>query len=148
MTERARSASGGRATGSVPLGAGSASLYQNAASAYPQIPAQEFQRAVQYISPDGKIASAAEASFFALSYGRGRVFGWACTTIVPGFTFVAEETYNFIAGAARRSTALPERCGGESRCRRGLSWCRSFSCGCLLSSILRRLSRSPFRRRG
>ena len=44
--------------------------YQQAATRFPQIPIAEFQRAVQYIAPDGKIASAAEASFITLKIGR------------------------------------------------------------------------------
>ena len=75
MTERARSCERwARYWQRSARGRFDIAAYQNAASAYPQVPAQEFQRAVQYVSPDGKIASAAEASFFALSYGRGRVF--------------------------------------------------------------------------
>ena len=36
--------------------------YQDVAAHYPAIPVSDFQRAVQYLSPDGRRASAAEAT--------------------------------------------------------------------------------------
>ncbi|HLB57515.1 MAG TPA: hypothetical protein VJL60_01740, partial [Gammaproteobacteria bacterium] len=41
--------------------------YQEVATDYPKISINDFKRAVQYVAPDGKIASAAEASFLTLS---------------------------------------------------------------------------------
>ncbi|HYB31998.1 MAG TPA: hypothetical protein VED45_01075, partial [Steroidobacteraceae bacterium] len=46
--------------------------YQEVAAHYPAIPPSDFQRAVQYIAPDGRRASAAEASFLTLSHARGK----------------------------------------------------------------------------
>src|SRR5215469_16432706 len=46
--------------------------YQEVAAQYPTIPQAEFQRAVQFITPAGQRASAAEASFLTLSYARGK----------------------------------------------------------------------------
>ena len=48
--------------------------YQEVAAQYPEIPQAEFQRAVQYIAPDGTRASAAEASFLTLSHAPGKGF--------------------------------------------------------------------------
>ncbi|MGH8727356.1 MAG: lipase maturation factor family protein [Burkholderiales bacterium] len=76
--------------------------YQQAARDYPQIQVEEFKRAVQYIALDGKVASAAEASFLALSLARGRRFWLWLYRHVPGFAALSERIYAFIA--ARRST--------------------------------------------
>jgi hypothetical protein len=46
--------------------------YQEVAAHYPAILVADFQRAVQYITPDGHYASAAEAGFLALSHARGK----------------------------------------------------------------------------
>ena len=46
--------------------------YQEVAVQYPAIPIADFQRAVQFITPDGDYASAAEASFLTLSHARGK----------------------------------------------------------------------------
>jgi len=43
--------------------------YQEVAAQYPEIPVANFQGAVQYIAPDGKIASGAEAALLTLSHG-------------------------------------------------------------------------------
>jgi hypothetical protein len=40
--------------------------HQETAAQYPEFPVTAFKNAIQYIAPDGKIASAAEANF---SYG-------------------------------------------------------------------------------
>jgi len=71
--------------------------YQEAAARFPQISIPEFQRAVQYIAPDGKVASAAEASFLTLSHARGKGFWLALYRNIPGFAAVCERTYAFIA---------------------------------------------------
>jgi predicted DCC family thiol-disulfide oxidoreductase YuxK len=71
---------------------------------FPEISETEFQRAVQYIAPDGRRASAAEASFFTLSHAPGRGLGLALYRHVPGFAAVSEWVYRFIA--AHRSAFL------------------------------------------
>jgi predicted DCC family thiol-disulfide oxidoreductase YuxK len=71
--------------------------YQDAAAQYPEISQAEFQRAVQFIAPDGRRASAAEASFLTLSHARGKG-GWLWLyRNLPGFAAVSERTYAFIA---------------------------------------------------
>jgi predicted DCC family thiol-disulfide oxidoreductase YuxK len=71
--------------------------YQGIASQYPQITRTDFQRAVQYVTPDGQRASAAEASFLTLSHARGKgLWLWLYRT-VPGFAPAAEATYAFVA---------------------------------------------------
>lgn len=77
--------------------------YQEVAPQYPQIPIAEFQRGVQYITPDGHHAGAAEASFRTLSHARGKGFWLTLYRRLPGFAAVAEWIYAFIA--AHRSAA-------------------------------------------
>src|SRR5579863_5023999 len=51
--------------------------YQEARAEFPDISTAEFQRAVQYIAPDGRRARAAEASFLTLSHAEGqRIWLW------------------------------------------------------------------------
>jgi predicted DCC family thiol-disulfide oxidoreductase YuxK len=71
--------------------------YQEVASQYPGISQADFQRAVQYIAPDGHHAAAAEASFLTLSYARGKGFWIALYRSLPGFAPISELAYAFIA---------------------------------------------------
>ena len=71
--------------------------YQEVAARYPDIPQAEFQRAVQCLAPDGRRASAAEASFLTLSHAPGKGFWLALYKHVPGFASVAEWAYAFTA---------------------------------------------------
>ena len=70
--------------------------YQDAASRFPQIPRADFQRAVQYITPDGHHAAAA-ASFLTLSHARGKRFWLTLYRKMPGCAATAEWIYGFIA---------------------------------------------------
>ncbi|HEV3241784.1 MAG TPA: lipase maturation factor family protein [Methyloceanibacter sp.] len=71
--------------------------YQEVATQYPEISQVEFQRAVQFIAPDGHRASAAEASFLTLSYARGKGVWLALYRNLPGFAAISEWVYAFIA---------------------------------------------------
>ena len=64
--------------------------YQEVATQYPTIPLVDFQKAVQYIPPDGRHASAAEASFLTLSHARGKGIWLALYRKLPGFAAVSE----------------------------------------------------------
>ncbi len=64
--------------------------YQETAAQYPEIPVTAFQNAIQFIAPDGKIASAAEASFLTLSYARGKGIWLTLYRKFPGFAGVSE----------------------------------------------------------
>ena len=71
--------------------------YQEVAAQYPAIALADFQRAVQFIAPDGRRASAAEASFLTLSYARGKgVWLWLYRRL-PGFAPLAERAYAITA---------------------------------------------------
>jgi predicted DCC family thiol-disulfide oxidoreductase YuxK len=71
--------------------------YQEVAPQHPQISLTDFQRGVQYITPDGRLASAAEASFLTLSHARGKGFWLTLYKKLPGFAAIAEWMYAFIA---------------------------------------------------
>ena len=71
--------------------------YQDVAAQYPAIPIADFQRAVQFIPPDGHRASAAEASFLTLSHARGKGFWLVLYRKLPGFAIISELVYAFIA---------------------------------------------------
>jgi predicted DCC family thiol-disulfide oxidoreductase YuxK len=71
--------------------------YQEVAAQHAEIPTADFQRAVQYFTPDGSRARAAEASFLALSHAPGRGIWLALYRRLPGFAAVAERAYAFIA---------------------------------------------------
>jgi hypothetical protein len=70
------------------------------AARYPAISIADFQRAVQFIRPDGRHVSAAEASFLTLSHAPGKGFWLWLYRNLPGFAPVSERAYTFIA--ARR----------------------------------------------
>src|SRR5580692_6710625 len=71
--------------------------YQEVAPQHPQISLADFQRGVQYIAPDGRHASAAEASLLTLSHARGKGFWLTLYKKLPGFAALAEWMYAFIA---------------------------------------------------
>jgi predicted DCC family thiol-disulfide oxidoreductase YuxK len=71
--------------------------YQEVAEQYPAIPVADFQRAVQYIAPDGQRASAAEASFLTLSHAPAKRFWLMLYRRLPGFAALAEFAYAFTA---------------------------------------------------
>jgi predicted DCC family thiol-disulfide oxidoreductase YuxK len=71
--------------------------YQEVAAQYPEIPVAAFQGAVQYIAPDGKIASGAEAALLTLSHASGKSFWLTLYRRFPGFAAIAELIYAYIA---------------------------------------------------
>jgi predicted DCC family thiol-disulfide oxidoreductase YuxK len=71
--------------------------YQEVGAQYPEIPLTSFQRAVQYVAPDGKIASGAEAALLAVSHASGKGFWLALYRHLPGFAGFAELIYAFVA---------------------------------------------------
>jgi predicted DCC family thiol-disulfide oxidoreductase YuxK len=71
--------------------------YQEVGGEYPQIPVAAFQRAVQYVAPDGRIASGAEAALLTLSHASGRGFWLMPYRHVPGFAAMAERIYAIVA---------------------------------------------------
>jgi len=71
--------------------------YQEAANRFPEIPIEQFRRAVAFIEPDGKAFFAAEAVYRSLRYRSSRRWlAWSYDH-VPGFAAVSELAYKFIA---------------------------------------------------
>ena len=79
--------------------------YQQVLEQYPAIPEAEFQRAVQFVAPDGRRASAAEASFLTLAKrpakGSGSPSIGACPVSRPSPNSLTPSS----PGAARPSSA-------------------------------------------
>jgi predicted DCC family thiol-disulfide oxidoreductase YuxK len=71
--------------------------YQEVAAQYPEIPPTAFQGAIQYVAPDGKIASGAEAAFLTLSHASGKAFWLTLYRRFPGFAAIAGRTYAVVA---------------------------------------------------
>src|SRR5947207_8303036 len=71
--------------------------YQQAADQFPEIPVDQFKRAMAFIEPDGKTFFAAEAVYRSLQYGSSRKWlAWSYEH-VPGFSAISESAYKFIA---------------------------------------------------
>lgn len=87
--------------------------YQDVASLYPDIPVQEFQRAVQYITPDGKVASGAEASFLTLSHHPGSGIWLRMYRKLPGFAYVSEKAYNVVSTHRNFFYTISKFCWGS-----------------------------------
>jgi predicted DCC family thiol-disulfide oxidoreductase YuxK len=81
--------------------------YQEVAAQYPEIPRTEFQRAVQYVAPDGKIASGAEACLLTLS-DAGNSSWLTLYRRFSGFAAIAEGIYALVA-ANRSALFRPTR---------------------------------------
>jgi predicted DCC family thiol-disulfide oxidoreductase YuxK len=71
--------------------------YQEAAARFPEIPIEQFKRAVALIEPDGEVFFAAEAVYRSLRYRSSRKWlAWSYDH-VPGFAAISETAYKFIA---------------------------------------------------
>jgi predicted DCC family thiol-disulfide oxidoreductase YuxK len=71
--------------------------YQEAAARFPEIPVEQFKRAVALIEPDGEVFFAAEAVYRSLRYRSSRKWlAWSYDH-VPGFAAISETAYKFIA---------------------------------------------------
>jgi predicted DCC family thiol-disulfide oxidoreductase YuxK len=71
--------------------------YQEVGDQYPQFSAEDYRRSIKYVAPDGKIASAAEASFLTVSHAPGKSFWLTLYRRLPGFAFISEKVYAVIA---------------------------------------------------
>lgn len=77
--------------------------YQEIADQYPGIARSEFEHASQYITPDGKYAGGAEASFRTIGHAQGKEFWLTLYQKLPAFAALSEFVYSMIA--AHRSVA-------------------------------------------
>jgi lipase maturation factor 1 len=71
--------------------------YQQAASQVPEIPLDQFKRAMVFIEPDGKTFFAAEAVYRSLQYRSSRTWlAWSYDHF-PAFAAISESAYKFVA---------------------------------------------------
>jgi predicted DCC family thiol-disulfide oxidoreductase YuxK len=71
--------------------------YQEAAARFPEIPIEQFKRAVAFVEPDGEAFFAAEAVYRSLRYRSSREWlAWSYDH-VPGFAGISEAAYKFVA---------------------------------------------------
>jgi predicted DCC family thiol-disulfide oxidoreductase YuxK len=71
--------------------------YQEAVARFPEIPVEQFKRAVAFIEPDGEAYFAAEAVYRSLRYRSSRKWLARSYDHVPGFAAISETAYKFIA---------------------------------------------------
>ena len=71
--------------------------YQEAAARFPEIPVEQFQRAVAFIEPNGEAFFAAAAVYRSLRYRSSRKWLVWSYDHVPGFAGISETAYKFIA---------------------------------------------------
>ena len=71
--------------------------YQEVAAQFPDIPVTAFERAVKFVTSDGKIASGAEACFLLFSHASCRGFWLTLYRRVPGFAAISEKAYAFVS---------------------------------------------------
>ena len=71
--------------------------YQSVADQFPQISLDQFERSVQLVKPDGKIAEGAKAVLQTLAYNKNLVWVLRTYQSFPLFARIAEATYYFIA---------------------------------------------------
>ena len=70
---------------------------QEAGTQFPEIPAAEFEQAVQFIETDGTVYRAAEAVFHSLAYAPGGKWSLWCYEHVPGCAGITEAAYGLVA---------------------------------------------------
>ena len=87
--------------------------YQEAAASFPEIPVEQFKRAVTLIEPDGEAFFAAEAVYRSLAYRRSRKWMIWSYDHVPGFAAISEAGYRFIASHRRLASAVTRLLWGK-----------------------------------
>jgi predicted DCC family thiol-disulfide oxidoreductase YuxK len=86
---------------------------QEVAERFPEIPAETFDRAVQFIETDGTVFSAAEAVFRSLGHKRSRSWMIWCYAHVPGFAVITEAAYRLVARQRQMASFLTRLLWGQ-----------------------------------
>ena len=87
--------------------------YQQAAHQFPEIPIEQFQRAVALVEPDGESFFAAEAVYRSLQYRPSRKWlAWSYDHF-PGFAPISETAYKFIARHRGLASTITRLLWGE-----------------------------------
>ena len=98
--------------------------YQATGDRFPEIPLNEFKRAMAFIEPDGTAFFAAEAVYRSLAYRRSREWlAWSYDH-VPGFAVVSEAFYGFIARHRKFGSAVTRLLWGKDVRRPTYFWAR------------------------
>src|SRR5437773_1647523 len=98
--------------------------YQEAAVRFPEIPVDQFTRAMAFIKPDGDVFFAADAVYRSLAYRRSRrLLAWSYDR-VPGFAAVGENGYGFIARHRNFASAVTRLLWGNDVRRPTYFWAR------------------------
>jgi predicted DCC family thiol-disulfide oxidoreductase YuxK len=71
--------------------------YQDVADGYPDVPVEEFARAIQLFEADGRHYRAAEAAFRVLAHAPGKATGLWLYRHLPGFARLSEAVYTLVA---------------------------------------------------
>src|SRR5438477_865277 len=87
--------------------------YQEAADRFPEIPLEQFKRAIAFIQPDGKTFFAAEAVYRSLACRSSRKWLPWCYDHVLGFAAISEIGYSFIARHRKSGSAVTRLLWGE-----------------------------------
>ena len=96
--------------------------YQETADRFPEIPGNEFNRALVLIQPDGTTFFAAGAVYRSLAYRRSRKWlAWGYDH-VPGFSQVSEAGYGFIARHRKFASAVTRLLWGKDVRRPTYVW--------------------------
>jgi len=87
--------------------------YQEAAGRFPEIPLEQFKRAIAFVEPDGKTFFAAQAVYRSLVCRSSRKWlAWSYDR-VPGFATISEIAYGFIARHRKFSSMITRFFWGE-----------------------------------
>ena len=98
--------------------------YQEAAAAFPEIPVDQFQRSIVFITPEGNAFFAAEAIYRSLGYRRSREWMTWSYHHVPGFAAVSEIGYGFVARHRKFSSTVTRLFWGKDVRRPTYFWAR------------------------
>ncbi|MDE0043894.1 MAG: lipase maturation factor family protein, partial [Candidatus Poribacteria bacterium] len=90
---------------------------QEVGGQFPEIPHENYQRAVQLVNPDGEVFCGAEAVFRAFTHSGRRRWALGLYQRLPGFAPVTEWFYGFIARHRRFFSAVTRWCWGKQSTR-------------------------------
>lgn len=98
--------------------------FQEVGDRFPEIPREEYQRAVIYIESDGRVFSGAEAVYRSLRCRSSRRWLVWSYDHVPGFAPISEFAYSFIAHRRGFASAVTRLFWGEDVRRPTYFWAR------------------------
>ena len=86
---------------------------QEIAGDFPEIPQEDYQRAVLLVNADGEVFCGAEAVFRAFSHNARQLWALRLYQQLPGFAPITEFVYRYVAGHRRFSSTLTRWCWGR-----------------------------------